>query len=55
MEKASVEGPALGEAIRVLRLIAEHGGDIVKTWSAEMARRAIAEIERQWGSGRIQD
>lgn len=33
---------ALQEAIRVLRLIAEQGGDITEPWSAEMARRALS-------------
>ena len=49
------ESAALAEAIRVLMLIAEQGGDIAEPWSAEMARRAIAEIERQRGSSKIQD
>ena len=37
-------GAALAEAVRVLKLIAEQGGDIVEPWSAEIARLALASI-----------
>lgn len=34
----------LAEALRVLKLIAEQGGDIVEPWSAEIARQALIRI-----------
>lgn len=40
---------ALAEAMRVLKLIAEQGGDIVEPWSAEMARLALARIALEAG------
>jgi hypothetical protein len=43
-ENVTVEDVALQEAVRVLRLIAEQGGDIVEPWSTEMARLALSTI-----------
>lgn len=43
-ENKTAEAVALQEAVRVLRLIAEQGGDIVEPWSAEMARQALARM-----------
>lgn len=40
---------ALAEAMRVLKLIAEQGGDIVEPWSAEMARLVLARIALEAG------
>jgi|GEM_PF-6412232 len=46
-ENKTAEAVALQEAVRVLRLIAEQGGDIVEPWSAEIARLALASIAAQ--------
>ena len=35
------------EALRVLKLIAEQGGDIVEPWSAEIARQALNRIANE--------
>ena len=48
MNNENTEQDQLDEKLKValdaLRLIATQGGDIVEPWSAEMARRALREI-----------
>jgi len=50
----SEQEAALAEAVRVLKLIAEQGGDIVEPWSAEMARLALAKIVLESGVPEIE-